>query len=81
MHLLQMSGANSFSLVERFDDEITKYAILSHTWGQSDDEVTYQYLHSNIAKGKKRYSKLMFCGKQARMDGLHILLGRHLLYQ
>ena len=70
MHLLQVRDAETFSLVERFDDEVPEYAILSHTWGHSDDEVTYQDLQNHTAEGKEGYNKLMFCGKQAMRDGL-----------
>ncbi|CAN9174533.1 unnamed protein product [Alternaria alternata] len=70
MHLLQVRDAETFSLVERFDDEVPEYAILSHTWGHSDDEVTYQDLQNNTAVGKKGYDKLLFCRNQARRDGL-----------
>ncbi|KAH8624472.1 hypothetical protein IG631_21211 [Alternaria alternata] len=70
MHLLQKCDANSFRLVELFDDAIPKYAILSHTWGSSDDEVSYQDLQNNTAGSKKGYDKLIFCGNQAMKDGL-----------
>ena len=70
MHLLQVRDAETFSLVERFDDEVPEYAILSHTWGHSDDEATYQDLQNNTARGKKGYDKLTFCGSQAMKDGL-----------
>jgi hypothetical protein len=70
MHLLQKCDANSFKLVERFDDEVPEYAILSHTWGHSDDEVTYQDLQNDTARNKKGYNKLLFCGNQALKDGL-----------
>jgi hypothetical protein len=67
MRLLQRSREGSFSHVEPSDD-IPDYAILSHTWGE--DEVTYQDLQNNAAKGKKGYAKLIFCGTQAAIDGL-----------
>jgi hypothetical protein len=70
MHLVQVRDAETFSLVERFDDEVPEYAILSHTWGHSDDEVTYQDLQNDTARDKKGYNKLIFCGNQALKDGL-----------
>ncbi|OAG15485.1 HET-domain-containing protein [Alternaria alternata] len=47
-----------------------EYAILSHTWGHSDDEVTYQDLQNDTTRNKKGYNKLIFCGNQALKDGL-----------
>lgn len=70
MHLLQMYDADSVRLVELLGNDVPKYAILSHTWGQSNDEVTYQDLQNHTAEGKEGYNKLMFCGKQALRDGL-----------
>jgi len=70
MHLLQLHGADSFSLVEYFGDSLPEYAILLHTWGQNGDEVTYQDLLNNTAREKKGYDKLVFCGKQASLDNL-----------
>jgi hypothetical protein len=71
MRLLQLQGAGSFSLVEFQGSNVPPYAILSHTWGPSHDEVTYQDLLSDTGKGKKGYGKLTFCGDQAAKDGLH----------
>ncbi|KAL6711537.1 hypothetical protein ACN47E_004471 [Coniothyrium glycines] len=48
------------------------YAILSHTWLEDNrQEVTFQDLASDNAKDKAGYSKITFCARQARQDGLH----------
>jgi hypothetical protein len=70
MRLLKLQGAGSFSLVEVQDKNIPPYAILSHTWGPSNEEVTYQDLLSGTGKEKQGYCKLTFCGQQAAKDGL-----------
>jgi hypothetical protein len=70
MRLLQLQGASSFSLVEFQDNSVPPYAILSHTWGPSNEEVTYQDLLSSTGEGKSGYRKLTFCGEQATKDGL-----------
>ena len=44
------------------------YAILSHTWGPDEDEVTYEDLVSGTGTEKPGYEKLRFCAKQARQD-------------
>ena len=71
MHLLQFQGAGSFSLVEFQGNNVPPYAILSHTWGPSNEEVSYQDLINGTGGGKGGYCKLTFCGDQAAKDGLH----------
>jgi hypothetical protein len=70
MRLLQLQGAGSFSLVEFQDNNLPPYAILSHTWGPSNEEVTHQDLLNSTGEGKSGYRKLTFCGEQATKDGL-----------
>jgi hypothetical protein len=64
---------DGFSLVEHFGDDIPPYAILSHTWGDDGDEVTFKDLTDDNDKGKSKpgYRKLRFCGRQAKQDGLN----------
>ena len=45
------------------------YAILSHTWGRDDEEVTFQDIQRN-ADPKKGHEKLRFCSEKAALDGL-----------
>jgi Heterokaryon incompatibility protein (HET) len=68
MRLLRYNEKGEFSLTESFGNQIPKYAILSHTWGA--EEVTFKDLIDGTGKGKAGYSKIQFCGKQARRDGL-----------
>ena len=70
MRLLQLQDDGSFSLVEFQGSNVPPYAILSHTWGKSHEEITYQDLYSGKYKEKKGYCKLAFCGEQAAKDGL-----------
>ncbi|KAG9197870.1 hypothetical protein G6514_000762 [Epicoccum nigrum] len=70
MRLLQIHQSGSFSLIERFGDDIPPYAILSHTWGSPDEEVTFQDLQAGSGRKKRGYRKLLFCRKQAADDGL-----------
>jgi hypothetical protein len=46
------------------------YAILSHTWGADDDEVTFKDLSNGRGKEKPGFRKLLFCGQQATLHGL-----------
>ncbi|XP_014552615.1 hypothetical protein COCVIDRAFT_47896, partial [Bipolaris victoriae FI3] len=69
MRLLQIRGCDELSLVERLPDDLPPYAILSHTWGPSNEEVTYQDLLDGRGKEKVGYRKLILCGRQAAQEG------------
>jgi len=68
MRLLEYSNDGGFSLTEFFESDVPKYAILSHRWGT--EEVTFKDLLDGTSKNKAGYSKIQFCGEQARRDGL-----------
>jgi hypothetical protein len=68
MRLLQYDDDGDLSLTEFFESDIPKYAILSHTWGA--EEVTLADLTGGTSKKMAGYSKIQFCGEQARRDGL-----------
>jgi hypothetical protein len=71
MRLLQLSAYGELSLTRNFvEEEIPLYAILSHTWGADDDEVTFNDLKSGSSKSKTGYDKIRFCGEQAKKDNL-----------
>jgi ankyrin repeat protein len=70
MRLLHVHDDGTFSLVERTGNLIPPYAILSHTWGSSKDEVTYHDVCTNTGKEKIGYNKLVFCAQQAVKDDL-----------
>jgi hypothetical protein len=68
MRLLRSkSNDDDFELVT-FTDEIPPYAILSHTW--TDSEVTYDELVARTGKSKAGYDKIRFCGERAAADNL-----------
>ncbi|EUC50529.1 hypothetical protein COCMIDRAFT_49524, partial [Bipolaris oryzae ATCC 44560] len=69
MRFLQINGSDRLSLVELLPDNLPPYAILSHTWGPSNEEVTYQDLLDGKGKEKFGYRKLILCGRQADHDG------------
>ncbi|KAJ4287996.1 hypothetical protein N0V90_012012 [Kalmusia sp. IMI 367209] len=71
MRLLQRLSDGEFEL-SSWTYNTPNYAILSHTWGKEDEEVTFK----DLIKGKARfkpygYRKLQFCSEQAEKDGLH----------
>ncbi|KAH8725618.1 hypothetical protein GQ44DRAFT_598733, partial [Phaeosphaeriaceae sp. PMI808] len=57
-------------LVEFADNEIPPYAILSHTWGSDQDEVTFKDMIEGTGKRLLGYRKLTFCGSRAARDNL-----------
>ncbi|KPI44959.1 Vegetative incompatibility protein HET-E-1 [Cyphellophora attinorum] len=46
------------------------YAILSHTWGPVEDEVSVEDLRKGMYGGKIGFAKLRYCARQAKVDGL-----------
>jgi hypothetical protein len=70
MRLLQLDNYPRFGLAEFAEDEVPRYAILSHTWGRDGDEVTYKDIIDGTGSGKAGYDKLRFCAVQAKNDGL-----------
>ena len=58
------------SLVEYDEGEIPGYAILSHTWGANDEEVTYKDFTEGTGWRKAGWEKIEFCKKQATIDNL-----------
>ena len=70
MRLLQLASDGGFRLTKDLVDNIPPYAILSHTWGDDDQEVTFQDIQEHAGQHKAGYRKLTFCGAQAASDGL-----------
>jgi hypothetical protein len=71
MRLLQRRNDQEFSLAEFSGDNIPRYAILSHTWGADNEEVTFKDLMESSGTSKVGYRKIRFCGEQAARDDLH----------
>lgn len=70
MRLLQLRADNELVITRDLVRDIPPYAILSHTWGADDEEVKLQDVVEGKGKGKPGYQKILFCGQQARLDGL-----------
>ena len=70
MRLLHYGKSNKLSIHSFDDSNIPRYAILSHTWGTDGDEVSFADLQTGGGKTKPGYNKILFCGRQARRDGL-----------
>ncbi|KAF2656255.1 HET-domain-containing protein [Lophiostoma macrostomum CBS 122681] len=70
MRLLRIEDDGSFGLVEHFGYNIPPYAILSHTWGADEDEVSFKDLVQGKGKKKAGFRKLIYCAQQAVQDGM-----------
>ena len=70
MRFLESDGNGDFCLTKDLIRDIPAYAILSHTWGDDNQEVTYEDLAEGLGKSKAGYQKIRFCGEQAAKDGL-----------
>src|SRR5580658_5596223 len=72
MRLLKHNNAGEFSLTKDLlvNDEIPRYAILSHTWRADIEEVSLKDMMDGTATSKPGYDKIRFCGEQARRDDL-----------
>jgi hypothetical protein len=70
MRLLKLEENGEFSFTKDIAYLITPYAILSHTWGEDDEEVNFGDLRDGFGKTKDGYRKLRFCRKQAARDSL-----------
>ena len=70
MRLLAFGSKGELSLTTDLIDVPFPYAIFSHTWGEDGDEVTFTDLQTGSGKSKPGYAKILFCGEQAKRDGL-----------
>jgi hypothetical protein len=70
MRLLELKDNGKFSLTDDIVIDIPPYAILSHTWGRDNEEVTFKDLMEGSGKAKSGYRKLQFCREKAARDGL-----------
>ncbi|PQE24076.1 heterokaryon incompatibility protein [Rutstroemia sp. NJR-2017a BVV2] len=69
IRLLYSNDDGDISLTE-WNSPVPPYAILSHTWGDPNEEVSYQDIIQGTARWKKEYRKIEFCRRQAAHDGL-----------
>lgn len=68
---MRLINAETLKLENFFGKPAPQYAILSHTWGDDEDEVSFIDIQGDDAKqGKKGYFKIKESCKQSRKDGL-----------
>ncbi|KAI0532398.1 heterokaryon incompatibility protein-domain-containing protein [Xylaria digitata] len=69
MRLLKRLKDGGVELTEHLED-IPAYAILSHTWGPSGEEVTLCDIQQGEGRRKLGYQKIGFCERQATANAL-----------
>ncbi|OAG35173.1 hypothetical protein AYO21_10632 [Fonsecaea monophora] len=70
MHLLKIGPHGEVSLTDNLITDIPPYAILSHTWGSDNEEVTFKDLKDGSGQSKAGYTKIRFCADQTQKDDL-----------
>lgn len=65
---MRLLNAQTLELVESFGQNVPRYAILSHTWGEQ--EVTFADLQSGKYMKKRGYYKISNTLRRARDDKL-----------
>ncbi|KAF3032947.1 hypothetical protein E8E11_003593, partial [Didymella keratinophila] len=70
MRLLHRHGNGNISLIEFIGKDVPPYAILSHTWGTTDEDVSFADFSRGSQESKVGYSKILNCGIQAARDGM-----------
>jgi hypothetical protein len=74
---MRLVNVHTLVISEFYGDQIPRYAILSHLWGE--EEVTLQDMKEGKAASLKGYEKIIACCKQARFDGLPYAVCRTLI--
>jgi hypothetical protein len=70
MRLLRILEDRSLEVTKDMEeDDAPQYAILSHTWGPDEEEVTFRDVVERMGKHKSGYHKLAFCRDQTLRDG------------
>jgi hypothetical protein len=70
MRLLYFDDNGQLCQTENLSRDIPQYAILSHTWGLEEDEVSFQDIYGPTVSLKPGYRKIEFCRHQAAKDNL-----------
>jgi len=71
MRLLERQTGGEIRLTDDLlPENLPPYAILSHTWGDDSEEVSYADLVAGLKRHKAGYQKIQFCVQQAAKDGL-----------
>ncbi|OJJ78054.1 hypothetical protein ASPBRDRAFT_37273 [Aspergillus brasiliensis CBS 101740] len=73
---MRLINVRTYRLEEFYNEQVPPYAILSHTWGSDQDEVSFRDMTERTTRSAERANathwpiKLEGCCKQAAKDGL-----------
>ena len=70
---MRLLNSTTLRLLDCPADKIPKYAILSHTWREDQDEVLFTDMEKGSAENKAGYQKLRYACKQAAAAGLEYI--------
>lgn len=71
MRLLHTNAQGEIEFTCDFaEEDVPPYAILSHTWGIDEEEVSFEDIRNRCGRDKPGFKKIDFCAKQARRDNL-----------
>lgn len=70
MRLLSVDESGNLKLTKDLTADIPGYAILSHTWGSDDNELTMQDVVEGRGREKAGYRKIEFCRAQTASDNI-----------
>ena len=70
---MRLLNSSTLRLLDCSADKIPKYAILSHTWREDEDEVLFTDMEKGSAESKAGYQKLRYACKQAAAAGLEYI--------
>lgn len=70
MRLLQIAEDGKLSLVTFIGKDVPPYAILSHTWGPAEEEVSFADFADGNSCNKIGMKKIRSCARQTQEDGL-----------
>ncbi|KAI3316567.1 HET-domain-containing protein [Xylariaceae sp. AK1471] len=70
MRFLHFTPNGDHSLTKDLINNHPQYAILSHTWGNEEDEVMFDDIMDRSTTEKVGYRKIKFCMERAIQDGL-----------
>jgi len=70
IRLLQRRNKDDYRLTYFNEGAIPPYAVLSHRWGQDEEEVTLEDITNGTGKDKAGYRKIQLYAKQAARDSL-----------
>ena len=63
---MRLLNALTLELKSFHEHQVPQYAVLSHTWGPDEDEVTFQDMLNGSASKKLGFQKIVDCCREAQ---------------